>query len=220
MLRKRFTRRLPKGLIPFIVITVLLFFILEGFLHVEKKLRPLLLTFAEIEANWTATDAINTAVMDKVARGLDYRDLIKIEQDDQGKVALARLNSGEANRVMAETYKAVKDALGVMERDTVKIPLGQVMDSYLLATYGPSIPVRFIPVGRVNTELIDIFEDAGINQTRHKIYLKIFTEVQILIPFTAQSITVETTVPIADTIYLGRVPDTVINLSYPRQVFP
>ena len=80
MLRKRFTRRLPKGLIPFIVITVLLFFILEGFLHVEKKLRPLLLTFAEIEANWTATDAINTAVMDKVARGLHYRDLIKMSK--------------------------------------------------------------------------------------------------------------------------------------------
>lgn len=220
MLRKRCSEKRSKGLFSFVIITAILFLLMEGFFYIEKKLRPALLTVAEMKAGWEATDAINSAVLDKVAGGIDYRDLIHVEQDDQGKIVMARLNSGEINRVMAETYAAVKDALSTMQRESIEIPLGEVLDSYILATYGPSIPVRLIPAGKVNTELIDCFENAGINQTRHKIYLKIYAEVQILIPFTATPTIVETTVPITDTIYLGPVPDTVINLVYPRQAFP
>lgn len=218
--RKRYPGKSPRSLITFIIITAILFTLLEGFFYVEKKLRPVLLTIAEIKADGVATDAINSAVLDKVARGINYQDLIQVERDDQGKIVLARLNSVEVNRVMAETYTAVKDALSNMGKEPIEIPLGEVLDSYILATYGPAIPVKLIPAGRVNTELKDCFEGAGINQTRHKIYLKVYTEVQIVIPFTAVPVTVETTVPITDTIYLGQVPDTVINLPYPQQVFP
>jgi sporulation protein YunB len=77
--------------------------------------------------------------------------------------------------------------------------------------------VKLKPMGRVNTEVFDSFEDAGINQTRHKIYLQVITEVQVIVPLITDSIEVITVMPLADTIYIGEVPDTLINLSYPRR---
>lgn len=218
MFRKRNLGK--RNLITFMLITAILFLLLEGLFYVEKKLRPAIIAVAAIKANAVAIEAINRAILDKATQGVDYQDLIQIERDEQGKIVLARLNSVEANRVMAETSIAIKDALGNMERMTVRIPLGEVTDNYLLAAYGPSIPVRFIPAGKVNTELEDRFESAGINQTRHKIHLRVHAEMQIVIPFTAAPVMVDTTVPVTDTIYLGQVPDTVINIPYPGQVFP
>ncbi len=51
---------------------------------------------------------------------------------------------------------------------------------------------------------------AGINQVRHKIYLQIITDMRIIIPFISSAINMDITVPIADAIYPGEVPDTVI----------
>ena len=43
----------------------------------------------------------------------------------------------------------------------------------MLAGRGPDIPIVIVPVGTVESRVYDVFEQAGINQTRHKIYLEI-----------------------------------------------
>ena len=108
---------------------------------------------------------------------------------------------------------ATQAALMEISETGMSIPLGEVINNNLLATYGPRIPIRLIPAGRVNTVLHDSFEAAGINQVRHRIYLDVFSEVRIIIPFTAVVMEVRTTVPLADTIYPGEVPESVINLN-------
>ena len=38
-----------------------------------------------------------------------------------------------------------------MSKESFEIPLGEIFDSYILLTYGPPIPVKFVSTGRVNT---------------------------------------------------------------------
>ncbi len=116
----------------------------------------------------------------------------------------------EANRILSETVITTLDLLNNTEKTTFDIPLGEVLGSYLFATYGPRIPVRLISAGKVTSKLHDTFEEAGINQVRHKIYLQIITDMRIIIPFISSAINMDITVPIADAIYPGEVPDTVI----------
>jgi len=85
----------------------------------------------------------------------------------------------------------------------------------IFANTGPKIPVTLTPVGYVGTRIIDEFEEAGINQVRHKIYLEISSDIQVVIPFISDVTTVSVTVPLVDAIYPGEVPDTVINLEFP-----
>lgn len=217
--RKKYRRTPRRAMITFIVLVVILAALGQLLLLAERRLRPAVMAIAMIKADGIATDAINYAILEKVAWGIHYQDLISIEQDDRGRIVMAQINSMEVNRVMAETTIATREALAHLEKRPFEIPLGEVMGSYLLATYGPKIPIKLIPLGQVNTVLDDSFEAAGINQTRHKIYLQVHTEVQIVIPFMTESVEVVTTVPVADTIYIGEVPDTVVNL-FPGSVFP
>lgn len=221
MRRRQRLRRIPPGSVfSFMILVGVLVILVQGLLLAERRLRPAITAVAIMKADGLATDAVSYAIIDKVALGIRYQDLIIIEQDEQGRIVMAQANTMEVNRIMAQATLATREALDNLSQTPFEIPLGEIMDSYLLATYGPRIPVRLIPLGRVNTTVTDSFEGAGINQTRHKIYLKIYAEVQVIVPFIKESVEVITTVPVADTIYIGDVPGTVINLQLPREIYP
>ncbi len=199
----------------FITLALLVFLVLRLFMIFDRNLRPTILSVAAARADIIATEAINNAVSEKVARNILYQDLVLLQKDREGRIILAQINSMEVNRLMAETTMRVQEALVALKGEVIYIPLGQALGSYLLANYGPRIPIALVPVGLVNTNIIDTFENAGINQVRHKIYFDIHAEVQVVIPFVSAITKVSTAVPIVDAIYPGEVPDTVINLQFP-----
>lgn len=136
-----------------------LFLLIEGFLYMERSLRPAILSAVELHADVLATEAINRAVIDRVSEEYVYGKLISIERDEAGCITMAGVNTGEANRLMAETTLATQEALMALDTETFALPLGEVWDNYLVATYGPDIPVRLHPPrGRVSTSLQDGFE--------------------------------------------------------------
>ncbi len=67
-------------------------------------------------------------------------------------------------------------------KDKIYLPLGQLLGSQLLAGRGPDVPIVIVPVGTVESRVYDVFEEAGINQTRHKIYLEVKTMVRVVVP--------------------------------------
>lgn len=206
--------------IAFLFAALLIFAFIRVFFLFEKSLRPTILAIAAARADNLATEAINRAVNESVAGGVLYQDLILLQRDGEGKIVLAQTNSMAINALMTETTLRVKDALESLKGEVIYIPLGQVSGSQLLANYGPRIPISLVPVGLVHTKICDAFEDAGINQVRHKIYFDIQADVQIVIPFVSEEVTVSTTVPLVDAVYPGEVPDTVINLGFPAGYGP
>ena len=56
------------------------------------------------------------------------------------------------------------------------------------------------------------FEDAGINQTRHKIYLILNATVRILIGNAAQTVVISSQVLISETIIIGDVPQSFVEV--------
>ncbi|MDD7414158.1 MAG: sporulation protein YunB, partial [bacterium] len=69
-----------------------------------------------------------------------------------------------------------------------------------------------VPVGSVTTAFATSFESAGINQTRHEISLQASVLMRIIVPTGADSVTVDTLVPIAESIIVGQVPSTYVNV--------
>ena len=53
---------------------------------------------------------------------------------------------------------------------------------------------------------------AGINQTKHQINLNVIVDIDILIPWGTESAQVVTEVLIADTVVVGKVPDTYLTM--------
>ena len=84
--------------------------------------------------------------------------------------------------------------------------------SRLLAGSGPSVRVKIVPAGAVTTEFVSEFSSAGINQTRHRIFLQVHTTVQMIIPTGTQSAAVSAHVPVAESIIVGDVPQSFVDV--------
>ncbi|MDH7578705.1 MAG: sporulation protein YunB [Bacillota bacterium] len=205
MLRR--TSNLKKGLVVFF--TALALFLLV-FLVFENNLKPTIREIAEAKARWVATEAVNDAIKQKITQSVDYHELIFVHKDTQGRVVLMQPNIVRINRLASDTTLAIQTTLKELANDQFFIPVGQVLGSQLLANYGPRIRVSIYPVGTVRTNVFDRFEEAGINQTRHRLYLDIQSQVKVVIPLITSNVKVATQVPVTDTIIVGQVPETYV----------
>lgn len=207
--RKKFVPRL------WLTAVLLLFLSVYFFWIVESNLKPTLLTIAEARATLIATQTINNVINEKISTIIDPQSLITVRVDDHGKVVLIQPNAMEFNKLAADTTIKVQDGLRAITDEKIYIPIGQVVGSQLIASWGPNIVVTIIPVGTVQVNVVDKFEQAGINQTRHMVYLMATTTVRIVIPLVSKSVSVNTQVPIAEYVVVGEVPNTYVQFPFP-----
>ncbi len=201
-------RNLKTNITAFFITFALIVFIL--FIIIEKNISPTLLAIAEARARLIATEAINEAIKNKVANNISYKDMITIHKNVNGEVTLIQINAMEVNRIESETALYISQTLRKITMGGIAIPLGQVTGSQILANFGPKIKVSIIPVGTVEVDISEAFEEAGINQTQHKIFLAIKTWVKIVVPMVSSNVQVATHIPIAETIIVGNVPDVIL----------
>jgi len=192
---------------------LLLVVLIVTVLAAERTLFPTILAIAKARAVQTAVTTVNGAVREYLSRsGIDYQDLVRLHLDNNGRIVMMQANTLKITELAAEFALASENAMVGLERQSFAIPVGQVLGSQLLATYGPGIPVRIIPVGAVKVNMVDRFEAAGINQTRHRIYLDLDTYVRIAVPWQQTEVQIATRVPLVENIIIGEVPDTFVTL--------
>lgn len=180
-------------------------------LFIESFLRPVFLAAAEQKAIVRATEAINRSVYE-YARNLRYTDLVHYQTNQQGDIILMQPDLQIVNEFVSQVTMGIQKNLSELKEEEIKIPLAQALGFQVLATMGPRITVKMIPEGVVlPPKIVDSFEAAGINQTRHKIYLQVKVEIQIIVPFVHKRLPVETTVPVTEATIMGKVPQ--VNMS-------
>jgi sporulation protein YunB len=199
----------PLVLIALVVLLSLFFW------QVDAHLKPTLMAIAETRATFIATYSINNVINNEVSLTVDPKTLVNITLDEHGRVVLIQPNTMEFNRLAADTTMKVQDALRAITAEKIQIPIGQVFGSQMLASLGPNITVTIIPVGTVQVKVVDKFEQAGINQTRHMVYLVATTQVRIVVPLVSESVSVNTQVPIAEYVVVGEVPNTYVQFPFP-----
>lgn len=182
---------------------------------VESHLKPTLLAIAETKATLLATDSINRVISERINQNVDSQKLVNVTLDSRGRVVLIQPNTIEFNKIAADITMRVQDILKEIGEEKIKIPMGQILGSQLLATVGPDITVTVIPIGTVLVKVIDKFEQAGINQTRHMIYLVATTQIKIVVPLVSKSVSVDTQVPISEYVVVGEVPSTYVQFPFP-----
>ncbi|AGL01176.1 sporulation protein YunB [Desulfoscipio gibsoniae] len=195
------------------LIVSLFFLMLTIYFFLDTRVRPTLFSIAEIEATQMAVAVINQTVQQEVSGGdIDYQDFITVHRDYNGRVALMQANTVWINRVSADITLEVQEKLQGLNAKQISVPMGQLLGSYIFADMGPHIKINIHPMGTVSVNVLDRFEQAGINQTRHKIYLDFSTMVRVVIPLHSGEVKVATKVPVAESIIVGDVPEAVINI--------
>jgi sporulation protein YunB len=178
----------------------------QTFYYIEKNIEPVLHSIARIRAEQMATKAIHDAINQKIIKETDFKKLIDIKEDKDGKVQVATFNSNEYTRIVFESTENVMHALKDMETTPEKIKLGQALRSNLLAQLGPELPITLVPYGNVHVELDTKMQQAGINMVLITVFIIIETKVKIVIPFSTQPAVVQSEVPISNALIVGDVP--------------
>ncbi len=182
---------------------------------VEKNLKPTIVQIAETRAHVIATEAINTVLYEKVLADVNYNDLILVHKDSQQRITMMQANTIRISRIISQANLEIKECLKQLDDERFQIPLGQTLGSQLLANYGPRINVNIVPIGTVDIKCLDEFQQAGINQVRHILYLDIEATVKIVVPLVTESVVVANKIPIAETVIVGEVPDTYLGIQTP-----
>jgi sporulation protein YunB len=197
--------RFSKKWIAIIVLASLI----TGYLILDNAIRPTILSLSESKLRAVAVKAMNDAVRETIGKsGVSYYDLTHIEKDEDGDVSLIAVNTTLVNELGAETALTAQDKIMNAGEQGINIPIGTILGGQLLTGRGPSVIIKFEPVGSVTTEFKTQFEEAGINQTRHKIFLVLNSSVRIMIGSVSQTVKISTQVLISDTIIIGDVPQS------------
>jgi len=193
-----------------IILSLLLLGLVFLFYLVDYRIRPTLMQLAKVRAVELATHAINESIQANIIPDLNYSNLIKVQMNTAGEISLMQPNTGEINRIATEATLAVQKRLIELPKMVIKIPMGQVMGSRILAAYGPILPIKVVPVGLVHSKINDTFDAAGINQTRHRIFLTVKASVRMIVPLVNEEFQVSTEVPLTEAIIVGKVPTTYV----------
>ena len=170
---------------------------------------PLVRDLAAAEARNRVTAAVNEIVADMLREGgFGYDRLVRLERDESGAVTAVHADMAEVNRVRAELVTALADRLASGERLELGLPLGSVLGASLFSGLGPELPLRILSVNRMEADLTSRFTASGINQTLHQIRAEVRVEVRVLTPGGTVTGRVDTRVPVAETLIVGRVPES------------
>lgn len=191
------------------VFSIVVISILIVFLILHAKIEPTIRTLATSQASNLATIEINNTV-DEILREdeVTYNDLVKVEHGPDGSVTSVKSDIVKINTLKAKiSDKCAKEIASIQDRK-LAIPVGSLVGSDLFSGRGPNVNLYVTLSGDVETQVKNKFESAGINQTIHRIYLEITSNVYVVLPGAHSSTKVKTVVCIAETVIVGKVPET------------
>ena len=192
--------------------------LLAGLIALEQNLSQTMLDMAFAEAYSMAVETLNRAVKLVTENGVEYSDLMHAQTDVEGRITMLRADTMRMNELAAQTALLAEEKLNNTENQFVDIPLGAALGIRSLSGFGPRMSMQILPVGAVHASFDTEFESAGINQTRHRIFLTLRATVSLIIPTGSQLVEVESTMPIAESIIVGQVPDSFVDVNDQKDI--
>lgn len=192
-------------------ILVLVLVIAVVFLAFRAKYRDIVRDLAQTQVKNSTSDLTNDAIAKQIANGnIAYDRLVFFEKDLNGKITALKTNMSEVNRLKTDILNIINDEILALDASSIGIPLGSLFLPELLSGKGPAIPVHILSIRNSDASFVSHFEQAGINQTLHKLTMVVSIDVSVLALAETNSFTIESEVVVAETVIVGDVPQTFI----------
>ena len=204
--RKQKFRRVVK-------IGILLCAVASFLIFVSMKLRPLMQDVTGSIAKQMMVSSMHQVVLDELnEKHYQYEDFVNVQRDSDGGILAISLDMVNVNKLKSEIALTIQQSLGESKKKT-GVPVGTLTGLDLLRGHGPKIPLRISALGNITVDLKSAFDSAGINQTRHRIYLEITADVYAYMTGVSSTATATTSVPVAETVIVGEVPQMYANMT-------
>lgn len=139
-----------------------------------------------------------------------YSDLVDIKTDSSGNVSMIITDSYAVNKFAATAVTKAYAYLSKKIEKGVEVPLGAFTGIRLISGFGAKVRMKVISVASVKCDFVSEFAQAGINQTRHSLYLNINCVVNVVTKTKTKTINDKITVLVFDNLIVGKVPNVVV----------
>jgi sporulation protein YunB len=211
--KKRKRRRAAVFLFVFIA------FVTLSFVYVYCVVNPAVVESTQHMIFSLSTSAVSDAVYEVLSEEqITYSDLVSIEYDDEGCVSHLYLQTITLNLIARQFYQVAQVYLDEMGEKGVEVPLGVFTGLPLFAGLGPKVNIRLVSIGAMTSTFESKFTSAGINQTNHSLFIRLYASVSMILPAYTKTIDSTTEVLIAESVIVGKIPQVFLsdeqNLSY------
>lgn len=202
-------RRWTRVSIVIAVFPILVYFCLYVF---ATKIRPPITLRATAVAKKIATDVLNEAVTEPLARAVDKAELVHIVQANPSTgPTIARFDFAAMTALQSEAIARAETQFSRLSTERLYIPMSSIVSGAYLVDPSWRLPVHLTLSGAVQASLRPEIHSIGLNQSVHIIYLDLTAEVTVLGPFFANPATVQTHTPLAYIVMSGHVPQAFYN---------
>lgn len=175
----------------------------------DIKMRPIIETVGGSALKNSLSNVLDGAVNDIVDQlGVKYDEMVDIQKNKSGQITAITLNSTYINAYKTEISDRCSDRLSRFDETSVPIPLGAIIGGSFFNGKGFCINVDATIYGFAVTDVESHFESAGINQTRHRIYLDVQASAHAYMGLCHLNETVDETIVLVETIIVGQVPQS------------
>jgi len=164
---------------------------------------------AETQIRNATSDLINDAIDKQIEnKNIQYDRMVYFEKDLDGRITALKTNMSEVNRLKTNILNLINDEILAMDTSDIGIPIGSLLFPEVLSGKGPCIPVQILAIRNSDASFTSSFTEAGINQTLQQMNLIVCVDVSVLVLGKTNYFTVESQVVVAETVIVGRVPET------------
>lgn len=181
------------------------------FIYLNRVVNPVIIESSTAKTRSLSQKAVEQAIYETIKDSSIYDTLIMINRDTEGNVVYISTNSLQINMLARDLTRAAQEKLEILGAKGIDIPLGTFTGMPIFVGRGPNINIKLLPIGSISCKFNSEFINAGINQTNHKIYLTVTSNVSVILPTANQTIATTTQIMIAESIIVGKIPDTYLN---------
>ena len=197
--RTKWRRRIVWAVIllaPLILILVLFF-----------SAADILRSVSEASLRADAASSLHEAIEVTLSEGLGYSDLVTVHTNAAGDITALTADSQRINAIARDA--AYLAQMGFMRRAEggVEVPLGAFSGIEALSGFGPPVTFKLLPVGAARCSFRSEFTSAGINQTRHAIYLELTLSITVVLPAGTSEFEERAEVLLSESVLSGKVPE-------------
>jgi sporulation protein YunB len=136
----------------------------------------------------------------------NYDDLLVKSDNDDGVSSLS-VNTKELNKLQSEFTAEFQERLKNIVEGYIDIPLGDLSTLSFLSGMGPNIPFSYDVTGSVDIKLESSFDTTGINQTIHRVNMKVNAEMVFITVEDCDNINISNDYTISETVIVGNTPN-------------
>ena len=143
---------------------------------------------------------------------VNYERIVLLEKDVNGNITALKTNMNEINRLKTQILSVVDTMLLDLDINEIGLPLGSLILPELFSGSGPKLPVKVMSISTSDAEFRNEFSEAGINQSLQQIMMDVIITMTILTPLGTENVTASSEVVIAETVVVGSVPQSYVNV--------